>query len=88
MATKQALINELFAEGGNTDVFANCRSALYDAGQTLLQRAQEAGVVRADVDIADVLHLVSGIAKLSQVDPNQVEHILDVALDGLRHVER
>jgi AcrR family transcriptional regulator len=87
VATKQALINELFAEGGNTDVFASCRSALYTAGEPLLERAQQAGIVRADVGIADVLHLVTGIAKLSQVDPNQVEHILNVALDGLRHVE-
>jgi AcrR family transcriptional regulator len=88
VATKQALINELFAEGGSTEVFASCRSALYGAGEPLLTRAQEAGVVRADVDVADVLHLVSGIAKLSHVDPAQAEHILDVALDGLRRVER
>lgn len=87
VATKQALVNELFAEGGSLDVFASCRSALYAAGEPLLERAQHAGVVRSDVDIADVLHLVSGIAKVSLPDPSQIERILDVALDGLRHVE-
>ena len=59
VATKQALLEELFAEGGSTEVFASCRSALYGAGEPLLERAQEAGVVRSDVDISDVLHLVT-----------------------------
>ncbi len=86
VATKQALINELFAEGGSTDVFLSCRTALYGAGEPLLERAQEAGVVRTDVDIADVLHLVTGIAKLTVPEPSQIDHILNVALDGLRRV--
>lgn len=85
-ATKQALMNELFADGGNTDVFASCRSALYRAGRPLLERAQQARIVRADVDISDVLHLVSGIAKVSPTNPGQAERILDVALDGLRQL--
>lgn len=84
VATKQALINELFAEGRSSDVFASCRSTLYGAGAPLLTRAQEAGAVRADVDITDVLHLVSGIAKMPSPDPQQSERILAVALDGLR----
>lgn len=84
VATKQALINELFADGGSTDVFASCRSTLYGAGMPLLTRAQEAGVVRGDIDITDVLHLVSGIAKPPSADPQQTERLLAVALDGLR----
>jgi AcrR family transcriptional regulator len=84
VATKQALINELFAEGGNTDVFASCRSALYGAGEPLLERAREAGVVRNDIGIIDILHLVTGIAKMPSPDPAQSERILEVALDGLR----
>ncbi len=88
VATKQALINELFADGGSTEVFASCRSSLWGAGEPLLVRAQEAGIVRSDVNIADVLHLVSGIAKISQIEPGQIDHLLGVALDGLRHVER
>lgn len=85
VATKQALANELFASGGNSDVFAACRSTLYEAGAPLLERAQQAGIVRTDVDISDVLHLVSGIAKVASLSPGQVGRILDVALDGLRH---
>ena len=65
-------------------MFASCRSALYVAGGPLLERAQQAGSVRTDVDIGDVLYLVTGIAKLSTLDPAQVQRLLDVALDGLR----
>jgi AcrR family transcriptional regulator len=85
VATKHALINELFAEGASSDVFASCRSALYAAGEPLLKQAQAAGQVRSDVEISDVLHLVSGIAKIPVADSAQLERILDVALDGLRH---
>ena len=87
VATKQCLAEELFAYSGpEATVFAHCRSALQAAGGPLLQRAQEAGVVRTDVDIQDVLHLVSGISKLSTLEPDQVRHVLDVAIDGLRVV--
>jgi AcrR family transcriptional regulator len=86
VATKQALANELFAEGASSDVFANCRSALYSAGGPLLERAQEAKIVRTDVGISDVLHLISGVAKISATNREQAERILDVALDGLRYV--
>ena len=40
--------------------------------------------MRTDVDVIDVIHLVSGIAKLSTLEPEQVRHVLDVAIDGLR----
>jgi AcrR family transcriptional regulator len=87
VATKQALANELFAEGASSDVFANCRSALYAAGGPLLERAQRASIVRTDVGIADVLHLISGVAKISATNREQAERILEVALDGLRYVQ-
>jgi AcrR family transcriptional regulator len=86
VATKHALADELFAEGGDSDVFASCRIVMYDSGRPLLERAQDAGAVRADVDITDVLHLVGGISKISTPDPGQTDRILDVALDGLRRV--
>jgi AcrR family transcriptional regulator len=85
VATKQALAEELFAyTGPNPEVFATCRSPLFAAGGPLLERAQEAGAVRRDVDINDVLQIVSGIAKLSTPDPAHRSRLLDVALDGLR----
>lgn len=84
--TKQALVNEMFAEGASkdSDVFARCRSSLREAGLPLLERAQAAGAVRRDVSIEDVLYLVGGIAKVPAADREQIERIMAVALDGLR----
>jgi AcrR family transcriptional regulator len=83
--TKQALAQELFAyESPDAPVFSTCRQSMYRAGEPLLKRAQEAGVVRTDVTITDVTQLVGGIAKITTLEPEQVRHVLDVALDGLR----
>jgi AcrR family transcriptional regulator len=86
MATKQALAAELLNYvDRSAEVFKTSRAALFSAGEPLLTRAQEAGAVRPDVDIAEVIQLVMGIAKIPTEDPRQTEHILRVALDGLRY---
>ena len=41
--------------------------------------------MRSDVEFADVMQMVGGIAKIPAGDPSQVEHILRIALDGLRY---
>jgi AcrR family transcriptional regulator len=85
IATKQALADELFAIADhNAEVFASCRAALNAAGEPLMQRAQEAGVVRTDATIQDVIRMVAGIAKMPAAEPGEVERVLDIALDGLR----
>jgi AcrR family transcriptional regulator len=86
LATKQALAAELlnYLER-DAPLFKSCRAALFEAGEPLLKRAQEAGVVRPDVDIADVIQMVMGIAKIPAGDPLQTQHILRIALDGLRY---
>ena len=38
-----------------------------------------------DVEFSDVLQMVVGIGKLPTADPSQIEHIIRVALDGLRY---
>jgi AcrR family transcriptional regulator len=84
--TKQALMEELFATGDqNAEVFATCRIALVSAGEPLLKRAQEAGVVRTDTNISEVIRLVGGIARMPATDPADIERLLTVALDGLRY---
>jgi AcrR family transcriptional regulator len=86
MATKQALASELLDNvGPGAPLFTACRGCLYAAGGPLLERAQAAGVVRLDVDLPDVIHLVGGIAKMQASGPDQVAHLLSIALDGLRH---
>ena len=86
IGTKRALAAELqnYLEQ-DAPLFQNCRTALWEAGEPLLKNAQEAGLVRKDVSIGDVIHLVVGIAKMPASDPKQNEHILRIALDGLRY---
>jgi len=86
LATKQALAGELLNYvGSDAALFRVCRTSLYDAGEPLLTRAQEAGVVRQDVEFPEVMQMVIGIAKIPAGDPSQVAHILRIALDGLRY---
>ncbi|HWH12819.1 MAG TPA: helix-turn-helix domain-containing protein [Solirubrobacteraceae bacterium] len=85
MTTKQALAEELFAANHDAEVFNSCRVALYRAGEPLLKRAQEAGAVRRDISIDEVVPMVGGIAKIQTADPAAVDRILSVALDGLRY---
>jgi AcrR family transcriptional regulator len=86
IATKQALAAELTNYlDRDAQLFKSSRAALWAAGEPLLTRAQEAGVVRPDAEIGDVMHMVMGIAKVPAADPRQTEHIVRIALDGLRY---
>jgi AcrR family transcriptional regulator len=86
VATKRALAHELLNYlDKDADLFKVCRASLFESGEPLLKRAQAAGVVRPDVTIGEVIQMVIGIAKIPATDPAQVEHILRVALDGLRY---
>jgi AcrR family transcriptional regulator len=83
--TKRALAEELLAYIDKDDnVFRLCRTAINAAGEPLVQRAQEAGVVRTDTDFNDIGRMVSGIAALRNTEPDQIQRILLLALDGLR----
>jgi len=86
LATKQALAEELLAYNDrDAEVFRSCRTAMYAGGEPLLVRAQQARVVRSDTDIAEVIQLVGGIAKIQTAEPEQRDRLLDLALDGLRY---
>ncbi|WP_405010965.1 TetR/AcrR family transcriptional regulator [Kitasatospora sp. NBC_01539] len=80
--TKRAIREAL--EGEETDIFLACRQSMYDAGAPLLRHAQEAGEVRPDMSIDDLLRLVSGIASVAFPDDAQRDHVLGIALDGVR----
>jgi len=86
IAAKQALAAELMNYlQPDAELFKRCRASLWAAGEPLLTRAQDAGVVRDDVDIAQVTQMVIAIAKTPATDPAQVEHLVRIALDGLRY---
>ncbi len=80
-ATKRALAEELAKD---SELFRTCKTALHDAGRPLLQRAQDAGEARTDVDFDDVLRLVHGITLIQFADKGQLERVLGMALDGVR----
>jgi AcrR family transcriptional regulator len=86
MATKQALAHELLEYmERDAPLFGTCRTALMDAGGPLLERAQRAEAVRPDTNLSEIIQMVGGIAKIQGADPSQIEHILGIALDGLRY---
>jgi len=86
VATKTALAHELLNYmDPDASLFQVCRASLFAAGEPLLKRGQEAGAIRPDVTIAEVMQMVIGIAKIPAGDPAQVGHILRIAVDGLRY---
>jgi AcrR family transcriptional regulator len=86
LATKRALADELLDYlDADAPLFKQCRAELFAAGEPVLRRARDAGVVRPDVDFSDVLHMVAGITKVPASEPGQTERILSIALDGLRY---
>jgi AcrR family transcriptional regulator len=88
LATKQALAAELLSYvDRDASVFQTCRAGLFEAGEPLLRRAQEARVVRADTNLTEIIQMVGGIAKIQATEPEQIDHILEMALDGLRFRE-
>jgi AcrR family transcriptional regulator len=86
MVTKQALAPELLNYvGRDASVFRDSRAAFWAVGEPLLERAQNAHVVRADTNFTEVIQLMGGIAKIPTTEPGQIDHILGMALDGLRY---
>jgi AcrR family transcriptional regulator len=86
LATKQALAHELLEYvDRDAPLFQTCRQSLGSAGQPVLERAQRAGAVRSDTDLWEIIQLVGGIAKIPAAEPGQLQHMLQIALDGLRY---
>ncbi len=86
LATKQALAHELLEYvDRDAPFFLNCRAMLFAAGEPLLVRAQQAEVVRPDTNLAEIIQMLGGIAKIPGAEPEQTEHMVQIALDGLRH---
>lgn len=81
VGTKRVLIEGLNRE---SQAFKACREVLYGAGGPMLERAQAAGVARADTDIDDVMRLVTGITSYAFPNDEQRDRVLAIALDGLK----
>lgn len=66
------------------DTYNLCRGLLGDAAETVITRAQDAGVVRGDLDAWTVLRLMHGVALASENAPETTETMLLVVRNGLR----
>ncbi|MDX2595481.1 MULTISPECIES: TetR/AcrR family transcriptional regulator [Streptomyces] len=81
MVTKRAVREALNDE---SDIFVACRDSMYAAGGPMLERAQRAGVARADMDFGDLLRMVAGITATAFETDAQRDRVLSIALDGVR----
>src|SRR6266700_3415565 len=88
IATKRglspALINGL---GRDSDLVTSCSAQMRAAGTGLLTAAREAGEVRPDITIGDLLRLVHGIVVATEqlpTDTSQRDRLLALVFDGLR----
>ncbi|WP_405492646.1 TetR/AcrR family transcriptional regulator [Nocardia sp. NBC_00511] len=70
----------------NSPTFGLCRTAITGAAATLLEAAQQAGGIRADIEPRDVLKLGHGIGIACEATPDAAERLLAVTLDGLRTI--
>jgi AcrR family transcriptional regulator len=86
LATKHALAHELLEYvDRDAPLFKSCRESLLSAGQPMLDRAQQAQAVRPDTNLWEIIRMVGGIAKIPASEPEETEHMLRIALDGLRY---
>ena len=87
-AVKRGLMGPLTATlGQDSDLFASCKSLVRSTGGRLVERAQQAGAIRSDVELTDVLTLASAIShagELTGEGSELSERLLAVAIDGLR----
>ena len=81
MATKRVLIDALNRESG---AFRACRDALYESGEPLLSRAQQAGQARTDTNIDDLMRFMIGITGAPVSSDEQRDRILSMAIDAVR----
>ncbi|WP_329560567.1 TetR/AcrR family transcriptional regulator [Kitasatospora sp. NBC_01266] len=88
MTTKRGMsdaLRALIASGG--DPFSHSRAMLTTAITELLQAGTATGVLRADVEPADVLFSLSGLS-LAATTPEhraRMARLLDLLMDGLRY---
>ncbi|WP_395244099.1 TetR/AcrR family transcriptional regulator [Agromyces sp. MMS24-K17] len=77
---------KVLLEGLNrdSDLLQTCRAVMYESGEPLLRRAQEAGEVRPDIAIDDAVRLVAGVAGVAFPDDAQRDRVMGMAVDGLR----
>jgi AcrR family transcriptional regulator len=82
--SKRLIVSELLADTDHSSqIVTTGRARVIAAGQPLLSAAQQAREIRDDLTLEQILDMLRAIATINN-DPDYVEPILQVALDGLR----
>jgi hypothetical protein len=68
----------------DTETLEWCRDTMRAAIGGLLESAQNAGLIRPDVDHITVLRLAHGVGMASENAPELADRMLDLVIDGLR----
>jgi AcrR family transcriptional regulator len=68
--------------GARSTLFGQWHTAMHTTAAALLAGAQRAGVVRADLDVPDLLSLANGIA-LSGASPSRRDRLLALVREGV-----
>jgi AcrR family transcriptional regulator len=85
LVTKRGLASALIAaKGKDSEVISTCSQIMRETAGRLLERAQEAGAVRADLTTKDVMMLVHGMVVATEHSPENADRMLSLSLDGLR----
>ena len=89
IAKKKVIASALSAlAGGTTELFASSGTRITEAIKLLVDRAEAAGAIRADVDPLDLLMALVGISYGRSGPDWQASalRLIDILMDGLRHV--
>jgi AcrR family transcriptional regulator len=85
LVTKRGLASALIAaRGRDSEVISSCSQVIRSTADRLLQRAQEAGAVRADLTAQDIMMLVHGVVVATERTPEQADRLLSLTFEGLR----
>ena len=83
---KRTFLNELHeAFDKHPDLKLRSKERIDDAMDRIIRRAQDAGVIRTDVNGAELMQLVSPMCVNATLSKDQSNRLLNMILDGLRH---
>jgi AcrR family transcriptional regulator len=87
--SKRVFLTELHeAFEKNPELALDSRERIRVAAGLVLERAQQAGVARDDIDSADLMQLVGGMCMARNASLEQNERLLTLVLDGIRTTAR
>jgi AcrR family transcriptional regulator len=87
VSEKRGLAAALSDEGRAQSLFGECHAMINATGAALLDRAKDAGAVRREVPLGDLLKMAKAFANAAETSPEGsalAERLLVLAMDGLR----